>query len=69
MMPKKSVRGSPRTFWARTDIPALSSVVSAHSFGTPSIAMKVFDDSPSMLYNPRGRWYLRLRPKIRTPAA
>ena len=34
-----SVRGSPRTFCARTDIPVLSAVVSAHSFGAPSIAM------------------------------
>ena len=69
MNAKRSVLGSPRTFWARTAIPSRSSVVSAHSFGTPSIAIRVFDDSPSMLYSPRGRWYLRLRPKIRTPPA
>ena len=48
MKANRSVRGSPRTFCARTDIPARSQIVSAHSFGTPSISISVFDDSPSM---------------------
>jgi hypothetical protein len=52
-----------------TVIPERTGSVQARTFGTPSTSTRQFGHRPAQQRSPRGRWYLKLRLTIRTPAA
>src|SRR6266545_717809 len=50
-------------------MPGRTGSVQARTFGMPSTLTRQFGQRPAQQRRPRGRWYLKLRLTIRTPAA
>jgi len=48
-------------------VPALAGVVQARTLGTPSTFIMQLGHLPDKHSRPRGRWYLKLRVKMRCP--
>jgi hypothetical protein len=49
-------------------MPSLIGVTHARTFGVPSTVSMQFGQLPWQHSRPRGRWYLKLREKIRWPS-
>ena len=64
-----SLSSEPRTFCGSTRWPSRSGSAQTRTFGTPSTVIMQFGQWPEQQRSPRGRWYLKLREKIRCPAA
>ena len=50
-------------------MPARTGSVHVRTLGVPSTFIRQLGQSPDMHNSPRGRWYLKLRLKMRCPAA
>jgi hypothetical protein len=69
MSEKASRSTDGQAFCGRTRIPARTGSTQARTLGTPSTFIKQLGHFPEKHSTPRGRWYLKLRLKMRTPAA
>ena len=59
----------PTTFCAFTTVPSRGGRTQTRTFGTPSTVIMQFGHWPEQQSSPRRRWYLKLRPNTRRPAA
>ena len=65
----RSWSSEPRTFWASTLAPSRIGVTQERTFGVPSTCSMQLGQEPRQHRRPRGRWYLKLREKMRWPSA
>jgi len=65
----QSRSSDPSTFWALTTMPGRTGSTQTRTFGVPSTVIWQFGQWPEQQSRPRGRWYLKLRLKMRRPAA
>jgi hypothetical protein len=55
----------PHTFCGRTSAPSRTGSAQTRTLGTPSTVIMQFAQLPEQQSSPRGRWYLKLREKMR----
>ena len=67
-MESASFSSDGHAFWCRTSIPSSAGVTHDRMLGEPSTFTKQLGHFPEQHNNPRGRWYLKLRLKMRCPA-
>src|SRR5262245_54446307 len=69
MTAKASRSTDGQAFCGRTCIPVRTGSRQVRTLGVPSTFIKQLGHLPEKHSAPRGRWYLKLRLKMRTPAA